>query len=172
MRIFHINPADIPTIKSLFRADFDDYRPKLDDPAAECPETALLPTTGASDQYLAGWVQHYPKDGYEQQQPASPVANYLSENLTGRSQGFSCCANRDHLSANQAIFYIQQHYGKSLLSLPHQILTLSAAAAARSIESKGRIEMPLPNSIAARIVVAFAGPIPEICITFLNANLP
>jgi len=56
--------------------------PKLDDPAAECPETALLPTTGASDQYLAGWVQHYPKDGYEQQQRVAPW-RITSENLTG-----------------------------------------------------------------------------------------
>jgi len=61
-------------------------------------------------------------------------------------------------------FFIQQHYGKSLLSL-HQILTEAPPPAAGCQLSAvwGRIEARLPNSIAARIV-AFAGPIPEICI--------
>jgi len=56
-------------------------------------------------------------------------------------------------------FYIQQHYGKSFPSLPHQILTERRhAAAGLSIGgSRDGIEMPV-YPIAARIVVAFAGP--------------
>jgi len=45
----------------------------------------------------------------------------ITSNLTGRSQVSSCCANRDREC--QSAIFTSSSYGKSLLSLPHQILT-------------------------------------------------